>query len=366
MNGADGSTSSLDATTPWSWDGASAPDAPHTVTACPTLPSATGPVWDNLTSNVTSIANVDFRSILIDPSNTATVYLGTANHGIFKTLDCGATWAKINTGTNGDIIDNGIPWSMAIDRQNTQVIWANAGFSYGHNAANTNKVPGTVFKSLNGGVDWAEMMPAGFGDISSLTLDRADSQHVVVSFHGSCHTPTSPYANCLAESFDGGANWSYVPAPQAWTEGDGQCLMDRTHWLFAAPLSGGIWYTSNSGTNWAQVSTVRSGAGCFLSTSGVWYLGGPVGIHASTDAQTWTQVGPGCYGFTGHGATLWESNNGPPYETATEPVTTKSWTTITAPSNITAPNGARISYDVDHHLLYSSNHTGGFWRARLP
>ena len=351
-------------------DGADGSDgARNVVLPCPSLGSVTAPLWDNLSPSISAAANVDYRDFRIDPQNSATVYLGTANQGIYRTQDCGSTWVKINTGTNGDIIDNGIVWSMDIDRQNSQVIWANAGFSYGHNAANTHHVNGVVFKSTNGGVDWAEMLPAGYGDISKLTLDAGDGQHVLVSFHANCTgSPPACLSSVLAESKDSGATWNFVPAPTSWKEGDGQCMIDSKTWLFGAPFDG-IWRTTDSGTNWAKVYAGYASANCFLLPGGAYYVASAQGVRASQDGGlTWTSIGAPSYGLSGDSTTLFASNNGPPYQMAAQasPVVNTKWTTLPSPSGITAPNGARLEYDADHRLLYSSNHTGGFWRARLP
>jgi hypothetical protein len=157
-------------------------------------------------------------------------------------------------------------------------------------------------------------------------------------------------------------------APISWHEGDGQCMVNSTTWLFGAPFDG-IWLTSDSATTWTKVHTGYASANCFLSPSGAYYIASTQGVKASDNGgMSWTSIGANSYGLTGDSTSLWASDNGPPYQQATQtsPVANTKWTTMTSPSGITAPNGARLAYDSDHHLLYSSNHTGGFWRVRLP
>src|SRR5258706_12068492 len=38
---------------------------------------------------------------VIDPNDGATIYLGSCEQGIWKSIDCGASWVHINTGRNG-------------------------------------------------------------------------------------------------------------------------------------------------------------------------------------------------------------------------------------------------------------------------
>ena len=66
------------------------------------------------------------HSFMIDPRNTANVYLGTSAQGIYR-ADCGATWKKVNTGLNGDVIDGGRRWTFLIDPGDPDVMYTNTG-----------------------------------------------------------------------------------------------------------------------------------------------------------------------------------------------------------------------------------------------
>ncbi len=98
----------------------------------PTMPLACDKLgavdaWELITPP--GVANV--LHVLADPVNTGTIYAGTANTGVYKSIDCGATWAKINTGKNADLIDSGGQWTMAIDPVEPKVLYA--GALYGKN-----------------------------------------------------------------------------------------------------------------------------------------------------------------------------------------------------------------------------------------
>src|SRR5258708_11887702 len=77
----------------------------------------------------------------------AMVYLGSEEWGFDKSTDCGATWTKTNTGKNGAALDKGSQWTMLVDPTNPEVLYTNSGFG----------VSG-VFKSVNGGVDWDQVL----------------------------------------------------------------------------------------------------------------------------------------------------------------------------------------------------------------
>src|SRR5947209_5563156 len=46
--------------------------------------------------------NFGFQAIAVNPKSGA-VYVGTCYQGLWKSTNQGKTWAKVNTGTNGDM-----------------------------------------------------------------------------------------------------------------------------------------------------------------------------------------------------------------------------------------------------------------------
>ena len=112
--------------------------------------SGTAGTWQNITPPALDMSNwcsVDFSTcnvgtnpsgkvgtygttdFLIDPMSSGTVYLGTSQLGIWKTTDCGASWAHINTGNGGtdvnggsvagSLLDGGRQWTMLMDPTNS-------------------------------------------------------------------------------------------------------------------------------------------------------------------------------------------------------------------------------------------------------
>jgi photosystem II stability/assembly factor-like uncharacterized protein len=312
----------------------------------------------------------------LDPSTSGTIYLGTDGLGLWKSTDCGASWVKIDTGANGDMLDQGRGWTIAIDPTDTQVIYTVAGYG-----------PSGVFKSVNGGVDWQQMLtpdiqpsiPYG-GFIEKITLDPTNHQHLVVSFHDKCTNSPSGGGEwgCLAESPDGGMSWTLTNSAAEWGEGDGQTLLDGKTWLFGN--GAGIYRTTNGGGSWTQVYTGGASGGVYTAKDGSYYVAGSFTTLHSTGGVTWTELKNSHGGASVNGSTPITSDGTTLYSAqgaygGSEPMGGWYWsaplsdpTTWTNVGNAVPLGfgGSNLAYDADHHLLYSSNLTSGFWRIVLP
>jgi photosystem II stability/assembly factor-like uncharacterized protein len=121
-------------------------------------------------------------SMAIDPSNPTTVYAGTET-GVFKTVDGGGNWAAIG------------PWglsevrSIVVDPQSPATVYALGQF--------VGTAP--VFRSTDGGATWTALtngLPPCCG-VRGLAIDRQNSANL---FTGS--------ASGVFKSVDGGATWT--------------------------------------------------------------------------------------------------------------------------------------------------------------
>jgi hypothetical protein len=145
--------------------------------------------WDNITPPVVAaqlpspggpgLCTFDVQTFVLDPVNPAVIYLGSCQLGLWKSTDCGTSWAKINTGMNGDQLDAGREWSMAIDPSNHGTVYAVSGY---------NTIgPSTLYKSTNGGVDWVQMWPptdptvaeGTTSFVGGVSMDPIDPQHLL-------------------------------------------------------------------------------------------------------------------------------------------------------------------------------------------
>jgi hypothetical protein len=309
------------------------------------------------------------NAFVLDPNDTATIYLGTSQMGIWKSADCGASWGHVNTGRNGAMLDQGRQWTMVIDPKSSQVLYTCAGYG-----------PGGVFKSINGGVDWDQIFPddimAAFqsGFVEKITMDPADAQHLVVSAHGPC-TRSGTSSGCLAETHDGGATWTLTNSAFPGTEGAGQDMVDAKTWFYGAPFNP-LYRTTNGGAAWTAVIPQDSSGTVYTAADGTFYSCGGYGIFHSADGVSWSLLpnSPKCGGnsnggssMVGNGTTLFVSDatghSGQIYWTASAAHPTV-WSPLATPASM-SDGGHNLKYDPDHHLLYSSNMVAGFWRIAI-
>src|SRR6516162_10354015 len=55
--------------------------------------------------------NFGVQDVVVDPARPSDLYAFTCFQGVWKSMDFGQTWAKVNTGTNGAALDGGKLWT---------------------------------------------------------------------------------------------------------------------------------------------------------------------------------------------------------------------------------------------------------------
>jgi hypothetical protein len=305
--------------------------------------------------------------VALSPQNSAIVYAaagdktngGDGGTGIFKSTDCGANWTKVSTGTHSAELETGDTWGLAIDPENADVLYASNGYGS----------PPTLFKSVNGGVDWDELIAdgsdlataVGGNFVQGFSLEPGNADHVVVTFHFNCAGDFAPM--CLAETTDGGSSWRAFKGPTSgWSEGAGPTVLGPTTFLYGT--GGALYYTSDSGANWEKVADNGGGAH-YTSGDGTMYIGGDSGLMKSLDGQAWSNVpsSPKASGLIGDGTNLYavyqNDYSGKPVYTALESDPT-SWTNMTTPA--IKQGGGALAFDHDHHVFYGAFWGAGLWR----
>ena len=122
------------------------------------------------------------NQLIIDPSNTKTVYAGTTK-GLYKTSNNGMSWTKIAAGLDDPYVS-----SLVVNPQNTLQLYM--GTSEG------------VFESLDGGVNW-EPRQKGLGNLNIrvLAMDPKDPKILYCGTNG----------GGLFKSSNGAGNWNSIP-----------------------------------------------------------------------------------------------------------------------------------------------------------
>ena len=367
-------------------DAASDAAAEAAVTSCTGVPAAGA--WD--TASISPVTFTDTANpgaftgksmaIAVDPFDSATVWLGTGNSGLFRSTDCGGTWTHVNTGANGTALDQSSLWSMAIDPVHRGTIYVTADYGSGY-----------LWKSVNGGVDWTDVVassawyPYLYGSdadhnnsfVNNVSMDPNNPLHLVAMSHGNCN-PMYPNG-CIAETTDGGATWSnIVSMPQPWSEKGGVQIIDATTWIWGGgDQQLGLYVTKDNGQTWTQAVPGGSGDGVGeLSTQslaravdGAYYIPSLEGVLRSTDGLAWTRAwqplnaGNAVVMAVAVTATTIYASDGEFYSAPLGDYAT--WAPMTSPATQDDP-AEFLALDEAHHVLYASCWAGGVFRFGVP
>lgn len=158
------------------------------------VPSWTPLGPENIGGRITDIA--------VDPANDDIVFAGSAEGGIFKTIDGGQNWSPVF-----DTMPALSIGAVAIDPSNPSVIYAGTG--------EVNPGGGSVayggaglFRSIDQGENWTLVGLENSGSIGRIVIDPTDSQTLFVAAMG-LHWQGNPERG-VYRTTDGGSSWEKV------------------------------------------------------------------------------------------------------------------------------------------------------------
>ena len=155
--------------------------------------------------------------IVMDPSNSNTLYLGTfadatdalcnpvvphVASGVYKSIDGGANWTLASNGLptytgSSAVLDT---LSLAIDQGNPQTLWVST-------ISKDFTTPGEIYKTINGGANWTVSNAGVTGpDVRALLADPSNPGTVYAASGGL--GPANPGG--VYKSTDGGATWMSI------------------------------------------------------------------------------------------------------------------------------------------------------------
>jgi photosystem II stability/assembly factor-like uncharacterized protein len=157
------------------------------------------PIWtprgpENIPGRITDLA--------VDPNNDDIVFAGTAEGGVFRTLDAGQTWTPLFDEMPALSIG-----AVAIDPSDSMVIYAGTG--------EVNPGGGSIayggaglFRSIDQGDTWTLVGLENSGSIGRIVIDPGDPLTIFVAANG-MHWQANPERG-VYRTTDGGTTWERV------------------------------------------------------------------------------------------------------------------------------------------------------------
>jgi len=180
-----------------------------------------------------SLSTPAAQTLVIDPVNPSTVYVGTLGAGVFKTTDGGATWNSANTG----LPVSALVLSLAIDPSTPAILYAGTSGTSGER----------VFKTTNGGATWSNTGLSSSQPVTALAMQP--------------QTPSTVFAGTFDGIFkttNGGATWTDVTAGLSNQDGSRITIFSLVFdpqtptTLYAGSFDNGVFKTTNGGGSWNQ------------------------------------------------------------------------------------------------------------------
>lgn len=222
-------------------------------------PSASGTIYLGTTSDLLkttdggntwsdiSPSSNPITSILVDKNHTGTLYSSVNGDGVYKSTDGGSTWSLITVGLS----DNQI-YSLAMDPKNSEVLYAGGRY--------------TLYKSQSGGATWSSLFSPN-NEITSINIDPNDDSNILLGT-----------LNGVYESTDGGSSWNSTNNGLANTKVHSLIISPASSSIIYAGTEAGLYKSNTGGSSWvfnhegAGETTINTV--CFnLMNSSVVYVG---------------------------------------------------------------------------------------------
>jgi len=182
--------------------------------------------------------------LVFDPVNTNTAFAAASIGGIYKSIDGGLSWLKINQG-----IENLDITAMGIAPQNPLVMYAGT-YRQG------------LYRSGNGGENW-ERFDTGIQEMAitySIEIDPGQTNTVFVATRGESTDHHAPWNGVVYKSDDGGTTWEEIltnvggSTEEDWAY-DLAIHPTSTDVVFAATHEHGAYRSTDGGDSWDAINS---------------------------------------------------------------------------------------------------------------
>ena len=161
-------------------------------------------------------------ALVIDPSNSSTLYAGMNGSGVYKTTNGGGNWTAVNSG-----LTNLVATCLAINPLNPSILYAGT--------------PDGVFQTWDGGGSWEPVsIDPNMEDMLSLAIDPVDPSNVYAGSFWS-----------VFKSENGGATWSEASTGMTYLSTRALAVDPVTPTtLYAGTYLGYVYKSWNGGDTW--------------------------------------------------------------------------------------------------------------------
>jgi len=235
------------------------------------------------------------RSLAIHPADRDVLLAGTDFHGVWKSVDGGASWFEASAGLD----DGMVVFNLEIDPQNPDIVYCGlaGGVAFGI---------GNVFRSEHWGATWNVVN-------EGMVSDGGEFSNGVLSLALDPGSPRTLYAGTTYEgvfrTMSSGDNWQTlnegVPflSNTSYLKGISAVVVDHHHGGRPLAVIGGDLFAHDEAQGWQQHSTGHVSLGFIASqlvvhptnSQRLYAAGGIAGLSVSRDGgSTWQNLHSGC------------------------------------------------------------------------
>jgi photosystem II stability/assembly factor-like uncharacterized protein len=167
-------------------------------------------------------------SLVVDPTNPATIYAASHSQGVFKSVDSAATWKAMNNGLS-DLAGR----SIVVDSLHPQTVYFGAWHT------------GGVYKTSNGGTSWSQISNGlGGAKIYKLFIDPVDPTNVYAA----------TYLTGLYKTTNSGSGWNLAGYGADFITSIGVDPNNHDR-VFAGTAGAGLFSSSDGAATWKSSSS---------------------------------------------------------------------------------------------------------------
>lgn len=261
--------------------------------------------WQTVNSGMDPI-NLNVTDLIINPISPVIMYVSIWTGGVFKTTDAAASWTRVSTATMNTNI-----YSLALNPSNPSTVYiggvniyksSNAGTSWENVRAGVGAgyAKATAVDPQNGAVYVGTisrrhgMIKSENDGLSWVSINSGFSNVGINTFAVDPANASIVYAGSdnmgLYKSTDAGANWVLLGGML--TYGVNAIVIDPQNSAFVYALSvNGVLRSSDAGASWEEINSSMVNSKALLLVASVpqtLFLGRENGVFVSSDGVTWT------------------------------------------------------------------------------